>query len=167
MDPEGSVELGQERRLGAMSPRSAMIRARSGVRRGMMAIASVAGVSVLAGCVTTTTEDGGGVTEMRQQEAPGRGSSGDSGVGSTAASTADAKLGSAGLIFAIVGGALMPPWQAGIIDAGPIQLGGFTLEAVRASFLLPLGCFVVVALYGFLVSRSNATQYGAASNPSA
>ncbi|MCA9236486.1 MAG: L-fucose:H+ symporter permease [Planctomycetales bacterium] len=79
----------------------------------------------------------------------------------------DAKLGSAGLIFAIVGGALMPPWQAGIIDAGPIQLGGFTLEAVRASFLLPLGCFVVVALYGFLVSRSNATQYGAASNPSA
>lgn len=99
MDPEGSVELGQERRLGAMSPRSAMVRARSGVRRGMMAIASFAGVSVLAGCVATTTEDGGGVTEMRQQEAPARGSSGDSAVGATAASTAaytvDAKLGSA------------------------------------------------------------------------
>ena len=91
MDPEGSVELGQERRLGAMSTGFARVRARSGVRRGMVVIASVAGVSVLAGCVTTATEDGGRVTEMRQQEASGGGSS----VDSAADSTVDAKLGSA------------------------------------------------------------------------
>lgn len=70
----------------------------------------------------------------------------------------DAKLGSAGLIFAIVGGALMPPWQAAIIDAGAVDLGGFTLPAVRASFVLPLVCFVVIALYGFLVAREKSPQ---------
>jgi fucose permease len=32
----------------------------------------------------------------------------------------DAKLGSAGLIFAIVGGALMPPLQGSMIDGGPV-----------------------------------------------
>ena len=40
----------------------------------------------------------------------------------------DAKLGSAGLIFAIVGGALMPPWQGQLIDAK----GGSFIEGVVA-----------------------------------
>ncbi|MAT70022.1 MAG: L-fucose:H+ symporter permease [Planctomycetaceae bacterium] len=70
----------------------------------------------------------------------------------------DAKLGSAGLIFAIVGGALMPPWQAAIIDGGPVTLAGYTLPAVRASFFLPLGCFIVIAIYGFLVARLKSPQ---------
>ena len=61
----------------------------------------------------------------------------------------DAKLGSAGLIFAIVGGALMPPLQGSIIDLGDVNLGFMTLAAVRASFVLPLVCFVIIAIYGF------------------
>ena len=64
----------------------------------------------------------------------------------------DAKLGSAGLIFAIVGGALMPPLQAGIIDGGPVQLGSITVDSVSASFVLPFICFVVVAIYGWVTS---------------
>ncbi|MEQ8847695.1 L-fucose:H+ symporter permease [Botrimarina sp.] len=63
----------------------------------------------------------------------------------------DAKLGSAGLIFAIVGGALMPPLQGYLIDQGDIQFMGRTLESVRYSFVLPLGCFVMVAIYGAAV----------------
>ena len=64
----------------------------------------------------------------------------------------DAKLASAGLIFAIVGGALMPPLQGKIIDMEPVTLGSMTLESVRASFVLPAICFVVVAIYGFMTS---------------
>lgn len=67
----------------------------------------------------------------------------------------DAKLGSAGLIFAIVGGALMPPLQGRIIDlgddiTGSLDLGFTTLPAVSFSFVLPLVCFVVIAIYGLL-----------------
>jgi len=69
----------------------------------------------------------------------------------------DAKLGSAGLIFAIVGGALMPPLQGSIIDmgdsAGNMSLGFLTLPAVSASFFLPWVCFVVIALYGYETHR--------------
>jgi len=57
----------------------------------------------------------------------------------------DAKLASAGLIFAIVGGALMPPLQGWIIDFGEI-LG---MSATRFSFFLPAFCFVVIAGYGW------------------
>ena len=57
----------------------------------------------------------------------------------------EAKIASAGLIFAIVGGCLMPPLQGRIID-----LGGFGgLEGVRASFFLPFICFIVIAIFGF------------------
>jgi FHS family L-fucose permease-like MFS transporter len=65
----------------------------------------------------------------------------------------DAKLGSAGLIFAIVGGAFMPRWQGGIIDGDGMTLGSMTLESVRVSFFLPVVCFIVVAIYGFLSNR--------------
>ncbi len=57
----------------------------------------------------------------------------------------EAKIASAGLIFAIVGGCLMPPLQGRIIDMGGI--GAF--EGVRLSFVLPLICFVVIAIFGF------------------
>ncbi len=65
----------------------------------------------------------------------------------------DAKLGSAGLIFAIVGGALMPRFQGQMIDMQPFTFAGTTLESMRASFVLPLICFVVIAFYGFLTIR--------------
>lgn len=57
----------------------------------------------------------------------------------------DATLGAAGLVMAIVGGALIPPLQGAIMDLGAI--GGF--PAVNISFVLPFVCFVVVAMYGY------------------
>jgi FHS family L-fucose permease-like MFS transporter len=58
----------------------------------------------------------------------------------------DASLGSAGLVMAIVGGALMPPLQAAMIDNDSI-IG--VIPSVQTSFLLPLICFVVISIYGY------------------
>ncbi len=60
----------------------------------------------------------------------------------------DAKLGAAGLIMAILGGSVMPPLQGAIIDLQTVHLGALSFPAVRASFILPLVCFVVIAVYG-------------------
>ena len=65
----------------------------------------------------------------------------------------EAKIGSSGLVMAIVGGALMPLLQASILDwGGPgfsdIKIFGFIPE-VNFSFILPLICLGVVALYGY------------------
>ncbi len=57
----------------------------------------------------------------------------------------DATLGAAGLVMAIVGGALMPPIQGAIIDQGSV-LG---MPAVNFSFILPLISFIVIALFGY------------------
>ena len=57
----------------------------------------------------------------------------------------DSTLGAAGLVMAIVGGALMPPLQGAIIDVGHVG----NLPAVNFSFILPLICFVVIAIYGY------------------
>ncbi len=57
----------------------------------------------------------------------------------------DATLGAAGLVMAIVGGALMPPLQGAIIDLGTVGW----LPAVNFSFILPLICFVVIGIYGY------------------
>jgi len=65
----------------------------------------------------------------------------------------DAKIASAGLIFAIVGGALMPPLQGRIIDLGGESASLFGLPAVNVSFVLPLLCFVFIALYGWRTYR--------------
>jgi FHS family L-fucose permease-like MFS transporter len=64
----------------------------------------------------------------------------------------DAKLGAAGLIMAILGGSVMPPAQGAIIDLQTVSLGGLSFPAVRASFALPLFCFVVIAVYGWRIS---------------
>ncbi len=57
----------------------------------------------------------------------------------------DAKFGAAGLIMAILGGSVLPPLQASIIDMGTL----WNMPAVNVSFLLPLVCFIVVAVYGY------------------
>ena len=56
----------------------------------------------------------------------------------------DAKFGAAGLIMAILGGSILPPLQASIIDLHTI-LG---IPAVNLSFILPFICFVVIIIYG-------------------
>jgi FHS family L-fucose permease-like MFS transporter len=56
----------------------------------------------------------------------------------------DAKFGAAGLIMAILGGSILPPLQASIIDQGTL----FGMPAVNVSFVMPLICFVVVMIYG-------------------
>ena len=65
----------------------------------------------------------------------------------------DAKLGAAGLIMAIGGGSLMPPMQAAIMDLDAINLSFMTLSSTRASFVMPLICFVVIAAFGFRTSK--------------
>lgn len=56
----------------------------------------------------------------------------------------DAKFGAAGLIMSILGGSILPPLQASIIDRGEL----FGMPAVNVSFVLPFICFVVIAIYG-------------------
>jgi FHS family L-fucose permease-like MFS transporter len=57
----------------------------------------------------------------------------------------DAKFGAAGLIMAILGGSVMPPLQSLIIEQGTI----FSMPAENISFIIPLICFVVIAVFGF------------------
>ena len=56
----------------------------------------------------------------------------------------DTTLGASFLVMAIVGGALLPPLQGLVID----QVTLFGHPAVNVSFLLPLICFVIIAVYG-------------------
>ncbi|MCF8716227.1 L-fucose:H+ symporter permease [Joostella atrarenae] len=62
----------------------------------------------------------------------------------------DAKFGAAFLVMAIVGGALMPTLQGIILDIGG---DGYTdtlilgVPEVNFSFILPLLCFIVIAIY--------------------
>lgn len=62
----------------------------------------------------------------------------------------DTSLGAAFLVMAIVGGALMPPLQGAIIDKGVIM----GMPAVNVSFILPMICFIIVGVYGFLLRRT-------------
>lgn len=64
----------------------------------------------------------------------------------------DAKPASAFLIMAIVGGAFMPVLQGLILDLGGSAYNDVTIMGVpevNFSFILPLVCFLVVALYGY------------------
>ena len=62
----------------------------------------------------------------------------------------DAKIGAAGLIMAILGGSVLPPLQARIIDGG----GMGSIASVNLSFVLPLICFIVIVLYGLFISKT-------------
>ena len=55
------------------------------------------------------------------------------------------KVAGAGLIMAVFGGSVFPPLQALIIDSNITLLG---VASVNLSFIIPLICFVVVAVYG-------------------
>lgn len=82
------------------------------------------------------------------------------------------KLGAAGLIMAILGGAIITPWMAGIIcdpdscwlaltaaadatwDAGLMT----SSAAVRASFIVPAICFAVVLAYSLAFRRQDTSR---------
>ena len=81
------------------------------------------------------------------------------------------KLGAAGLIMAIVGGALLTPWMAAIIDnpgcwAKLVSMFDATVDAnlhasslsLRASFFVPVICFAVVGVYALIFHRTNKTN---------
>jgi FHS family L-fucose permease-like MFS transporter len=56
-------------------------------------------------------------------------------------SLGDVKIGASGLIMAILGGALLTPLQGMVSDAGGVNL----------SYIVPLGCFLVVLFYSIYV----------------
>jgi FHS family L-fucose permease-like MFS transporter len=56
----------------------------------------------------------------------------------------DTKFGAAGLVMAILGGAIMPLFQGALIDAFNTAI----------SFIVPAVCFLVVVAYGYFDVRS-------------
>ena len=62
----------------------------------------------------------------------------------------DAKFGAAGLIMAILGGSVLPPLQASIIDKVEV----FGMPAVNVSFVLPFICFLVIIVYGVRCAKT-------------
>lgn len=56
----------------------------------------------------------------------------------------DTKFGAAGLVMAILGGALMPLVHGGVMDA----------KGAAFAYIVPAACFVIVALYGLFDLRS-------------
>lgn len=56
----------------------------------------------------------------------------------------DTKIAGSGMIMAILGGAIITPLQGWIIDIANVSL----------SYLVPLGCFVVIAAYGIYAGRA-------------
>lgn len=66
----------------------------------------------------------------------------------------DAKIGAAGLIMAILGGSVLPPMQARIIDGSGLG----SVSSVNLSFCLPLLCFVVIVLYGCFITKSEKSE---------
>ena len=68
------------------------------------------------------------------------------------------KIGAAGLVMAIVGGALLPKLQGMIIDLGGVGVNDITvlgLSEMNLSFLLPVLCFTLVAIYGIWIHRKH------------
>ena len=70
----------------------------------------------------------------------------------------ESKIGAAGLVMAIVGGALMPKLQGMVIDLGGSGVNDIRIigvSEVNFSFLLPLLCFVFIAYYGWKVANQS------------
>ncbi|MCM4156926.1 L-fucose:H+ symporter permease [Gramella sp. AN32] len=68
----------------------------------------------------------------------------------------DSKIGAAGLVMAIVGGALMPKIQGMLIDLGGKDVNDITIlgvTEVNFSFILPLLCFIFISYYGLYIRK--------------
>jgi FHS family L-fucose permease-like MFS transporter len=73
------------------------------------------------------------------------------------------KIGAAGLVMAIVGGALMPKLQGMIIDLGGDAVNDYSIlgvSEVNFSFFLPALCFVVIMFYGFWAAKQEIDLQG-------
>lgn len=73
------------------------------------------------------------------------------GIALTGLTEDESKIGAAGLVMAIVGGALMPTLQGMILDVGGAGYSDTLIlgvSEVNFSFVLPLICFLFIALYG-------------------
>ena len=69
----------------------------------------------------------------------------------------ESKLGAAGLVMAIVGGALMPKLQGMVIDLGGVGVADISIlgvSEVNFSFVLPLICFAFIVYYGIWVQKN-------------
>ena len=66
----------------------------------------------------------------------------------------EVKVGAAGLIMAILGGAVITPFMGKLIDTGSLAsiVPAFTgaEAAIRSSFLVPVVCFAVVLVYSLI-----------------
>ena len=63
----------------------------------------------------------------------------------------ESKIGSTGLVMAIVGGALMPKLQGMIIDIGGYTVNDVSIvgiSEINLSFLLSFLCFAFITIYG-------------------
>ncbi len=82
----------------------------------------------------------------------------------------EVKLGAAGLIMSILGGAIITPWMAGYIDGGTLNsivpmydtVVDATLKtssaAVRSAFAVPALCFAVVLAYALIFRNATKTK---------
>ncbi len=80
------------------------------------------------------------------------------------------KLGAAGLIMSILGGAIITPWMASFIDQGTLTsivpmydtVVDATLKtssaAIRSSFIVPAICFAVVLVYALIFRNAAKTK---------
>ena len=72
------------------------------------------------------------------------------------------KIGAAGLVMAIVGGALMPTLQGMVLDLGGSGYNDVSIlgiPEVNFSFTMPLLCFVVIGIYGLWVNRNFSSKF--------
>ncbi|WP_442845762.1 L-fucose:H+ symporter permease [Leeuwenhoekiella sp. H156] len=68
------------------------------------------------------------------------------------------KIGAAGLVMAIVGGALLPKLQGMLIDLGGVGVDDIQVMGIsemNLSFLLPVICLALVAMYGIWIHRKD------------
>jgi len=68
----------------------------------------------------------------------------------------EAKVGSAFLVMAIVGGAIFPLMQGAIIDVGGDNLADtliLGIPEVKFSFIVPMICIAVVGIYGLFAGK--------------
>ena len=77
----------------------------------------------------------------------------------------EVKLGAAGLIMAILGGAVGSYSQASLIDLFEISMKLPTDLAIRYSFVVPIVCFVVVLSYAMKYRAFSAAKSGSAGVP--